>query len=34
MYDTLQNTVNRRTILVPGFMKGVEEAHKKFDICI
>jgi gamma-glutamyltranspeptidase/glutathione hydrolase len=30
MYDTLQNTVDGRTILVPGFMKGLEEAHKKF----
>jgi gamma-glutamyltranspeptidase/glutathione hydrolase len=29
-YDTLQNTVNGRTILVPGFMKGVGEAHKRF----
>lgn len=30
MYDTIQNTINGRTILVPGFMKGLEEAHKKF----
>ncbi len=30
MHDTLQNTVSGRTILVPGFMKGLEEAHKKF----
>jgi len=30
MQDTLQNTVDGRTILVPGFMKGLEEAHKKF----
>lgn len=30
MVDTLQETVNGRSILVPGFMKGLEEAHKKF----
>ena len=30
MYDTLQNFADGRTILVPGFMKGLEEAHKKF----
>ena len=30
MVDTLQNIVDGRTILVPGFMKGLEEAHKKF----
>jgi gamma-glutamyltranspeptidase/glutathione hydrolase len=29
-YDTLENISNGRTILVPGFMKGVEAAHKKF----
>jgi gamma-glutamyltranspeptidase/glutathione hydrolase len=30
MQDTFQNTVDGRTILVPGFMKGLEESHKKF----
>jgi gamma-glutamyltranspeptidase / glutathione hydrolase len=28
--DTLENILDGRTILVPGFMKGVEAAHKKF----
>jgi gamma-glutamyltranspeptidase/glutathione hydrolase len=30
MVDTLQNISDGRAILVPGFMKGVEEAHRKF----
>ncbi len=30
LQNTTQNTTYGRTILVPGFMKGLEEAHKKF----
>jgi len=28
--DSLRNLIDGRTIMVPGFMKGLEEAHKKF----